>query len=76
MQEQAQMQVQQVWPTVSRPDSQTMARWARVGAQAARHRSHEEQSNPLSHIECHIDNPIVPPLIRRRRFYGLTAQQL
>lgn len=34
-----------------------MARWARVGAQAARHRSHEGQSNPLSHMECHIDKP-------------------
>lgn len=73
MQEQVHTQVQQVWPTVSRPDSQTTARWAGVGAQAARHRSHEAQSNPLSHMECHIDNPIAPPLVRRQRLYGLTA---
>lgn len=67
MQEQAQTQEQQAWlaPQFRRRIAKRWRGWAPVGAQAARHRSHEGQSKPLFHIESHVDAPVAPrpPLV-------------
>lgn len=71
-----------VWPTVSWPDSQTMARagarkWALGQPGTGRHRSHEGQSKPtiphrIRHRQTHILSPTHPPTATL--LYGLTGQ--
>lgn len=71
-----------VWPTVSWPNSQTMARvgaseWALRQPGTGRHRSHEGQSKPtiphrIRHRQTHSLSPTHPPTATL--LYGLTGQ--